>query len=111
MLHLHGQDMCREAGEVGASGRNMGMLTRIIDQRMTAVEHQLRHNPTSKIEDLLDMDKAQTDELWRLDFESIQSLKGVLPGMWKVPTALLPPCLDELNSDLRRCCRREETRT
>jgi len=53
----------------------MNMLTRIIDQKMTAVAQQLRHDPTSKIEDLLDLDKAQTNELWRLDFDSVRSLK------------------------------------
>lgn len=45
----------------------MSMLTRIIDQRITAVTQQLYQHPTSKVEDLLDLDKAQADELWRLD--------------------------------------------
>jgi len=68
--------MGREPGDVGAKGWDMKILTRIIDQRMTAVTQQLCRDPTSKIEDLLDLDKAQTDELWRLDFESVRNLKG-----------------------------------
>jgi hypothetical protein len=73
--------MGREPGEPGAKGWDMNMFTRIIDQRMTAVSQQLRHDPTLKIEDLLNLDKAQIDDLWGLDFESIRSLKGVLPVM------------------------------
>jgi hypothetical protein len=77
MPHLHGQEMGREPGEAGAKGWDMDIFTRIIDQKMTAVTQQLRHNPTSKIEDLLNLDKVQIEKLWRLDFESIRNLKGM----------------------------------
>jgi N-terminal domain on NACHT_NTPase and P-loop NTPases len=79
MLQAHSRDMAREPGDVGAKGWDMKMLIRIIDQRMAAVTQQLCRDPTSKIEDLLDLDKAQTDELWRLDFESVRNLKGRRP--------------------------------
>lgn len=75
MLHLHGQDTGQESDDVGPKSWDMNMLTRIFDQKMAAVAQQLSRDPTSKIEDLLDLDKAQTDELWRLDFESVRSLK------------------------------------
>jgi len=65
----------QEPDKAGPKYWGMNMLTRIIDQKMTAVAQQLRHDPTSKIEDLLDLDKAQTNELWRLDFDSVRSLK------------------------------------
>jgi hypothetical protein len=85
--------MGREAGEAGGEAWDINMLTRIIDQRMTLVAHQLRHDPTSKIEDMLDMDKAQTDVLWSLDFGSIRNLKGMRPPMSKFPLPLPPVCL------------------
>ena len=69
--------MGREPGEPGEVGWDMNMLTRIIDQKMTAVTQQLQHDPTLKIEDLLNLDEAQTNELWRLDFESVRILKGM----------------------------------
>jgi hypothetical protein len=75
MLHLHGQEMCEEPNNAGPKYWDMNMLTGIIDQKMTVVAQQLHHDPTSKIEDLLNLDKAQTGELWRLDFESVRSLK------------------------------------
>ncbi|KAH8655994.1 hypothetical protein BGZ60DRAFT_459046, partial [Tricladium varicosporioides] len=78
LLHLHGQDMDQELGEPREKGWDMNMLTRIIDQRMTAVTQQLRYDPTSKIEDLLNLDETQTDELWRLDFESVRNLKDAV---------------------------------
>ena len=80
--NLHDQDMFREP-EAGAKGWDMNMLTRIVDQRVMAVTQQLRCDPTSKIEDLLDLDKALMDELWRLDFESVRSLRGMYPSMRK----------------------------
>jgi hypothetical protein len=64
-------------GELGAHGWDMTTLTRIINQSMTVAAQQLRHDPTSNVEDLLGLDKTSTDDLWRLDFESVQNLKGM----------------------------------
>ena len=69
--------MDREPGEAEVKGWDVNMLTRIIDQRMMEVTQELRHDSTSRVEDLLDLNKTQTDELWRLDFESVRSLRGV----------------------------------
>jgi hypothetical protein len=60
-------------GALGAHGWDMTTLTRIIDQRMKVAAQQLRHDPTSKVEDLLGLDKRSTDDLWRLDFESVRN--------------------------------------
>lgn len=75
MFHLLGQ----EPGESGPSGWDMKMLTRIIDERVTVAEQKMRHDPASKIEDVFDLDKAQADDLWRLNFESVRNLKGTDP--------------------------------
>ena len=71
-MYLHGQ----VSAEIGTSSWDMKMLTRIIDQRMMVAAQQLRHGSSSNIEDLLGLDKVQTDDLWRLDLESVQNLKG-----------------------------------
>jgi hypothetical protein len=82
--------MRREASEDEARGLDVEMLTRIIDQRMTTVTQQLRHDTKSKIEGLLELDKAQVDGLWRLDLESVRSLKSLYPLKRIIP-ATLPP--------------------
>ena len=71
--------MRREADEAEARGLDVEMLTRIIDQRMMTVTQQLRHDTKSKTEGLLELDKAQIDGLWRLDLESVRSLKSLYP--------------------------------
>jgi hypothetical protein len=71
--------MRREADEAEARGLDVEMLTRIIDQRMTTVTQQVRHDTKSKIEGLLELDKSQIDGLWRLDLESVRSLKSLYP--------------------------------
>jgi hypothetical protein len=84
--------MRRDADETEASGLDVEMLTRIIDQRMTTVTQQLRHDTKSKVEGLLELDKAQIDGLWRLDLESIRSLKSLYPLKRIIP-ATLPPII------------------
>lgn len=73
-LSLHSQNMSREPDEAETKAWGVNMFTRVTDQRMTALTQQLRHDPTSKIEDLLGLNSVQTGELGRLDLESVQSL-------------------------------------
>jgi hypothetical protein len=75
-LPLHGQNMSREPDEAETKAWDVNVFTRAIDQRMTALTQQLRHDPTSKIEELLGLSSVQTGELWRLGLESVQSLKS-----------------------------------
>ena len=75
-LPLYGQNMSREPDEAETKAWDVNMSTRVIDQRMTALTQQLRHDLTSKIEDLSVLNSIQTSELWRLDLESAQSLKS-----------------------------------
>jgi hypothetical protein len=82
--------MRREADEAEASGLDVEMLARIIDQRMTTVTQQVRHDTKSRIEGLLELDKSQIDRLWRLDLESVRSLKSLYPLKRTIP-ATLPP--------------------
>ena len=72
-MYLYGQT----SGETGANGWDIKILVQIIDQTMMGAAQQLRHHPTSNIEDLLGLDKSRTDDLWKLDFESVQNLKGM----------------------------------
>jgi len=81
--------MRQEPDKAEARGLDVDMLTRIIEQRVTAVTEQFRHGPKSKIEDLLNLDKAHTEGLWRLDFESVRNLKGLYPLTQVVPATLL----------------------
>ena len=75
-LPLHGQNMSREPDEAETKAWDMNVFTRVIDQKMTALTQQLRHDPTSKIEELLGLSSVQTGELWRMGLESVQSLKS-----------------------------------
>jgi hypothetical protein len=83
--------MRRKADEAEARGLDVEMLTRIIDQRMTTVTQQVRHDTKSKIEGLLELDKAQIDGLWRLDLESVRSLKSLYPLKRIIPAT--PPLI------------------
>ncbi|OCK73077.1 hypothetical protein K432DRAFT_18093, partial [Lepidopterella palustris CBS 459.81] len=74
-LPIHGHDMNREHDGAGPNGRDMNMLTKIIDEKIAAVMQQLHHDPKLKIEDLFDLNKSQTDDLMELDLESARSLK------------------------------------
>jgi hypothetical protein len=80
--------MRREANEDEARGLDVEMLTKIIDQRMTTVTQQLRHDTKSKIEGLLELDKAQVDGLWGLDLKSVRSLKSLYPLKRIIPATL-----------------------
>lgn len=74
----------RGLDDVVADGSDTNLLTRIIDQRMTVIAQQLHHDPKLKVENLLGLDNALTERLWRLDLESVQRLRGMLPLMQNI---------------------------
>jgi hypothetical protein len=96
--------MRREADEAETRGLDVEMLTRIIDQRMSTVTQQLRRDTNSKVEGLLELDKAQIDGLWRLDLESVRSLKSLYPLKRIIPVTTPPYVLQLLRNGMRRRC-------
>jgi len=102
MLHMHAQSISRGHDGAEAKGWDLNMLSRIIDERMTIITEQLRHNPTSRIEELLGLDRAQASALWRLDLKSVRSLKSTQIFQLK-PQLQSHRISMRLSNDLHRC--------
>lgn len=88
-LRFPDQDVTLHPPKVTANSLDMTLLTQIVDSRMMTITQQFQQDQTSKIEDLLDLDTARTDELWNLDLDSVRRLKGTSLSYFKrVPSSL-----------------------